>query len=144
MRIHPTISQLNGVVKVTLQSQFVGDATDADDQARIQAYGDPLVNLGGTFTDPLDPTFHFRTGSSLINVGITGELHNNPVRFMASLPSATIGAPNPVQEATVVVTNDPVRAVTLWTDLLAQRILDSFTVLRELPDPITSLPDSNV
>ena len=52
MKIHPVVIQQNGIVSVTMQALFVGGANDATGQQRIEAYGDPVVQLGGQFTDP--------------------------------------------------------------------------------------------
>jgi hypothetical protein len=52
MRIHPVITQQNGMILVSLQASFAGDATDSVDKANILAFGDPMVDLtGGTFVD---------------------------------------------------------------------------------------------
>ena len=50
MRIHPIVTQQNGMILVSLQASFVGDAMDSVDKANILAFGDPMVDLtGGTF-----------------------------------------------------------------------------------------------
>jgi hypothetical protein len=52
MKIHPNVTQQNGMILVSLQASFSGDPTDSVDKANILAFGDPMVNLtGGTFVD---------------------------------------------------------------------------------------------
>ena len=91
MRVHPQVSHQNGVVTVTMIASFIGDPTDADDQTRIQAYGDPSVNLVGLMTDPADPTFQFVFGAPELSVGITTQMQNYKARFMAVLPVNAYG-----------------------------------------------------
>jgi len=86
MRVHPTVVHLNGVVSVTMVASFIGDATDTGDQTRIQAYGDPSINLVGLMTDPADATFQFTFGATELFVGITTQMQNYTARFMAVLP----------------------------------------------------------
>jgi hypothetical protein len=52
MQITPKITQVQGMILVSLQASFVGGPTDAEDKANILAFGDPMVNLtGGLFVD---------------------------------------------------------------------------------------------
>jgi hypothetical protein len=144
MRIHPNVTQLNGVVTVSLQAQFVGEPTDTTDQVKIQAYGDPQVNLGGSFVDPDDPTFTFGTGASSVMVGVTEQMFTNPAQFRTSLPPAVVGKPLPVQGPLVVLTNDPVRAATIWKNEIVSRITLVIKNLRAQQTPLSSLPDASV
>ena len=144
MRIHPTINHIGGAVTVSLQAQFVGDATDTGDATKIKAYGDPKVDLGGSFTDPGDGTFAFSLGAASLMVGITQEMHNSTVQFLVALPKAEPGKPLPAQGPLQVITPDPVRAAQVWKNAVVARIGTSMTTLRALPSPLTTLPDSTI
>ena len=55
MDVHPVVGQNSGVITVTIQTFFNGQPSagqDSTDKALIAAFGDPLVNIAGTFTDP--------------------------------------------------------------------------------------------
>lgn len=144
MRVHPIYTHLSGVVTIALQAQFVGDPTDASDNTKIAAYGDVRVNLGGTFQDPDDSSFTFHTGSSLVMVGVTTEMHDYPVTFMTALPAAVPGKPIPSQGPLVVITPDPVRASAIWKNIVVGRITSGMTALRGKASPVSTLPDSTV
>ena len=144
MKIHPNVSHVSGVVTVILQAQFTGDSTDAADRTRIGAYGDPQVNLGGTFSDPSDTAFVFSSGSTAVNVGITTEMHNNNVQFMTTLPPAVPGKPAPAQGPLQIITPDPVRAAHIWKDVMIDRITQVLVNFRTLSAPLTNLPDSTI
>jgi hypothetical protein len=145
MQIHPVVQHLNGQVMVTLQPSFVGDADDVTDKARILAYGDPKVNLGGTFVDPLDNTFTFALGTPELYKGITTEISNFTAKFMTQLPVGTPGQPAPQQGVLDCITSDPVHAATSYSTVMSTRILDSLTILRaKTPPQLSSLPDSTV
>ena len=69
MRIHPVVTQQNGMILVQLQASFVGDALDGVDKANILAFGDPMVNLtGGMFVDNSTVA---AVAASLVHQGIT-------------------------------------------------------------------------
>lgn len=144
MRVHPIVTHVGGIVSVTLQSQFVAELTDTADQSKIQAYGDIQVNLGGTFADPNDASFKFSTGSSIVSVGVTTQMHDHPVQFQSSLPAAVPGKPTPSQGPLVVLTPDPVRAALIWKNAVVTRIDAAMTVLRGKASPLSTLPDSTV
>lgn len=145
MQIHPTVTHQNGIVSVQLTAKFVGDMTDATDQQRIAAYGDPFINLGGTFTDPDDNLFVFNTAASDYNVRLTTEMSTKIVRFLKSLPPTPPGQA-PIQLGSLdVVTTDPVRAATLYNTLVGNRIQTVVTALRTLtPTALTSLSNKTV
>jgi hypothetical protein len=86
MKVSSVLSQKNGIISVQMIASFVGDSTDASDQARIAAFGDPLVDLAGLFTDPNNNTFSFTFPVSQLFVGITTQMQNFPARFMVQLP----------------------------------------------------------
>lgn len=144
MQVHPTVTHQNGTVSVQLSAKFVGDLTDVDDQTRIAAYGDPLINLGGTFTDPLDNTFTFNTTSSDYYVKLTTEMSSKLVRFFKALPQAATGTTTSLAPLDVI-TSDPVKAATAYNTVVGNRIAAAMTILRAInPTSLTTLPDKTV
>jgi len=140
MQIHPIVQHLNSVVSVTLQAMYVGDVNDETDKARIAAYGDPKVNLAGTFVDPVGGEFTFTFPISEYSKGITTELAATPVRFMTQLPVG-VGTQLP----TDCITSDPVAAATAWVTVMESRIGIKMDLLRaKTPIQLTLLPDATV
>lgn len=155
-----------GIVSVVMQAEFVGDATDVTDQQRIAAYGDPKVNIAGTFTDPTDSTFQFTFPISEFYTGVTTDMMNHTVRFMTSLPVRQPSAQSwnpfaPTSQWNGAATNpqascngqgpldclvtDAVRAATIWAAAIDSRVQTLMTALRaKTPAQLTSLPDSTV
>jgi len=84
MNVHPIVQQLNGIVSVTIVTSFTGGVLDVTDKQRISAYGDPSINLAGTFTDPADSTFSFSFLSTSVTAGITTTIQNYTARFMTT------------------------------------------------------------
>lgn len=84
MKIHPVVQHLNGAVTVALQASFVGDNTDTTDKQRIGAYGDPLVNLVGTFSDTAKAAIGTITVSGLPTSTQTFVVGNQTFTFKAS------------------------------------------------------------
>ncbi len=145
MKIHPVVQHLNSIVSVTLQASFVGDPTDATDKQRIAAYGDPQVNLAGTFIDPVGGTFTFSFPVSEYYKGVTTGMASNPVRFMTQLPIGIPGQPAPTQGPLDCITSDPVLAATAWAAVMDTRISDALATLRAYtPAQLTTLPDATV
>lgn len=145
MKIHPVVQHLNSVVTVTLQASFVGDSTDATDKTRIAAYGDPQVNMAGTFVDPVGGTFTFSFPVSDYIKGVTTELASNAVRFMTQLPATVVGQAPAVQGALDCVTSDPILAATAWVSVMDTRIAAALATLRaKTPPQLTTLPDATV
>ncbi len=162
MKVHPIVIQQNGIVSVTMQAQFVGDPTDATDKQRIQAYGDPQVNLGGLFTDPANTAFSFTFPASELFVGITTQMNGFTARFMDALPSDSttippvngafvpgqwMGAPGqtPQQGPLDCITSGPIEAATVWAAAIQTRVSAAMTTLRATnPAALTSLPDLTV
>ena len=140
MKIHPQITHLNSVVTVTLVPQFIGDLTDDEDRLRISSYGDPLINLGGTFSDGATPApFVIQTTAPEIWVGLISGLQNKPVRFMSQITSGQL------QGALDVVTSDPVRAAQIYVPAIQARIAAVMSALRlKSPTKLTTLSDSTV
>jgi hypothetical protein len=142
MKIHPTVTHLNGIVSVSLSAVFDGAQTDADDQSRIQAYGDPKINLGGNFVDAADPTFTFSTPGSEVYAALTTEMQGMVARFMKVQPPAAAGQQPVVPGPLDVISMNPVRAATVWTTAIQSRIATAVGQLRQVQPPkLTSLPD---
>jgi hypothetical protein len=121
------------------------DVNDNTDRMHIAAYGDPRVNMAGTFTDPNDNSFAFQLGSQEFLRGVTTEMMNYPVRFMTQLPIAPAGTSPTVLGPLDCITSDPVKAATAWNLVMAERIGQAMGVLRaKEPPQLSSLPDSTV
>ena len=145
MLIHPLVQQLNSVVSVTMQASYTGDATDATDKQRIAAYGDPKINLGGSFTDPAIPAFTFNMLAGEYWKGITTEMGLHTARFMTQLPSPQHGQPMPKQLPLDCITSDPVHAATVWAAAMQALCGTSMTALRAVvPPQLSTLPDVHV
>lgn len=145
MKIHPVIQHLNSVVTVTLQASFVGDTNDITDKTRIAAYGDPKVNMAGTFVDPVGGIFTFSFPVSDYVKGVTTELASNSVRFMTQLPATMVGQSPAVQGTLDCVTSDPITAATAWVTVMDTRIVAAMAALRaKTPPQLTTLPDATV
>lgn len=146
MKIHPQVTHLNGVITVTLVPQFVQESTDADDAARISAYGEPRVNLGGSFSDGAIPTpFTFTTGHLEVWAGLMTSMPYRAARFMTQLPTPVAGEAIPVQGPLDVITNDPVKAATVYATAIQARVAAVMTALRtKTPAKLTTLSDLTV
>jgi hypothetical protein len=159
MLIHPALNHVGGVVTVSLQAQFVGDPTDNLDLARIQAYGDPTIDLGGTFIDPTDSTFKFVLSHSGCSfpVKLTTEMHQFTIQFMRNAPEVAPACNRlpwidpqldpfhkPVQGPLQVFTPDPARAAAVWREVIVTRISNTMSTFRALPDPAFGLPDVTI
>jgi hypothetical protein len=132
MQIHPQVSQANGIISVKLIASFVGDATDAEDTANIAAFGDPQVNLAGTFADPNNLAFTFLFPATDIYVGITTQMAGRVARFMLALPRA--GNPNqpaPIQGELDCITTNPSEAAEAWYTVMCTRIQQQMNILRQ-------------
>ena len=146
MQLVPQVTHLDGIVTVAIACDFIGSPLDSDDQARIQAYGDPLLNLGGNFTDPGDPNFFFQTASLEHYVKLTTEMRGFPARFMVNPPKARPGERSTFVAGPLdVITSDPVRAATLWAMAIQERCNTVILSLRQkTPVRLTSLPPRTV
>jgi hypothetical protein len=132
MRLHPQITQANGIIKVRLTATFVGDPTDANDKALIAAFGDPQVNLAGTFSDPLNPAFTFLFPATDLLVGITTQMSSQGAQFMVALPCGqNPNQPAPIQGALDCVTQNPSEAAEAWYSVMTSRIQQSMNILRQ-------------
>lgn len=137
MVIHPQVSHLNGIILVTLVAKFTGESTDETDRQRISSYGDPLINLGGTF---VDGEFTFSTGAPEVWANLTTDMHKHPVRFMTQLPEGetSLGALD-------VLTANPVHAAETYVPTIGTRIALAMTQLRaKTPAKLVSLSDTTV
>jgi hypothetical protein len=157
MKVTSVLTQANGIIKVQMIASFVGDSTDAGDQARIAAFGDPLVNLSGVFTDPNNPQFSFTFPDSQFFVGITTMMQNFPARFMIQLPVEPFPGehfnpfglsqswnpfapgicrndhfPHLRQGALDSVNTNPSEAASVWIAQIETRITTAMTALRAL------------
>jgi hypothetical protein len=148
MKIHAVVSQANGVISVTLQALFVGDPTDASDKAKIAAFGDPQVNIAGTFADPQNPSFTFQFPLTEQWVGVTTQMSSFTARFMEALPGP--GNPNqpaPIQGPLDCVTINPSEAATAWANILMMpgsgRIAQAMMQLRSQM-LVPTIPDTTV
>lgn len=119
MKINAIVTQANGIISVTLQATFVGDATDASDKQKIAAFGDPQINIAGTFTDPNNPTFTFQFPTTELWVGITTQLSSQVARFMEALPGTqNPNMPAPIQGPMDCVTTNPSEAASAWANII--------------------------
>jgi hypothetical protein len=142
MKVNAIVSQANGVISVILQATFVGDQTDMSDKQRIAAFGDPVVNIAGSFTDPSNPSFVFQFPTTEMWVGVTTQLSSQVVRFMEALPQAqNPNQPAPIQGPLDCVTLNPSEAATSWASILMAsgtgRIAQAMQQLRsQTPVPV--------
>jgi hypothetical protein len=119
MQIRANTSQANGVISVTLTALFVGDPTDQSDKQKIAAFGDPVVNIAGTFVDPMNPSFTFAFPTTEMWVGVTTQLSSQTVRFMEALPSiVNPNQPAPIQGPLDCVTINPSEAAVAWANIM--------------------------
>jgi|ERR1035437_8710346 hypothetical protein len=135
MKVHAIISQSNGVISITLQALFVGDQQDASDKQKIAAFGDPMVNIAGTFTDPSNTSFVFAFPTTELWVGITTQMSSYTARFMVALPSVqNPNQPSPVQGPLDCVTPNPSEACQAWANIITSagtgRIAQAMSTLR--------------
>ena len=144
MRIHTVVSQVGGVISLRLQAQFVGDTNDATDKSLIAAFGDPQVNIAGSFVDPSDSTFTFQMPTTEKYVGVTTQMGSNTANFMVALPQAS--NPNqvaPIQGPLDVINPNPSRAAEVWQTVVVNRITQVMATLRAQV-PVPSIADVTV
>ena len=144
MKIHAVTTQANGIISVVIQASFVGDPSDATDKQKIAAFGDPLVNIAGTFADPQQPSFTFQFPTTEKFVGITTQLASQTANFMLALPAQ--GNPNqpaPIQGPMDCVTTNPSEAASAWYAVVVGRIQQAMQALRA-KFLVPTLPDYTV
>jgi hypothetical protein len=131
MKVHTIVSQANGIISVTLQAMFIGDSTDATDKALMAAFGDPEVNIAGSFTDPNNTSFTFQMPTTEKFVGVTTQLSAQTARFMLALPaSSNPNQPSPIQGPLDVITANPSAAAQAWQTVIVGRIRQAMQTLR--------------
>src|SRR5271170_7239842 len=126
MFIHTIIGQNNGIITVVMQASFNGQPSpqqDATDQAKISAFGDPPINIAGSFTDPNNNQFTFQFPQTELWVGVTSELSSQTARFYVALPSTTVpGQVPPIQGPLDCITPNPSEAAAAWVSVITSRI----------------------
>jgi hypothetical protein len=131
MKVQAVVTQANGIISMQIQALFVGDMTDATDKALIAAFGDPEVNIAGTFTDPNNPAFTFQFPTTQNYVGITTQLSSQTARFMLALPQAqNPNQPAPIQGPMDCITTNPSEAAVAWFNVIVAGIRQSMMALR--------------
>jgi len=130
MQLHTVVTQANGIISLTIQPSFVGDMTDAQDKALIAAFGDPTVNIAGTFTDPTNTNFTFQFPTTEQYVGVTTQLSTQTVGFMLALPSGPPNQPAPSQGELQCITPNPSEAAVAWQSVVVARISQAMQALR--------------
>jgi hypothetical protein len=143
MKIHTVVTQASGAIIVTIQPSFVGDMTDANDKALIAAFGDPQVNIAGTFVDPNNTDFTFQFPTTENYVGVTTQLSSQQAIFMLALPSGPPNMPAPIQSAMACITPNPSEAATAWQSVVVTRISAALSALRS-KTLVPTIPDVTV
>jgi hypothetical protein len=105
--------------------------TDSTDKASIAAFGDPEINIAGSFTDPLNPAFTFQFPTTQLYVGVTTALSSQVARFMLALPMAqNPNQPAPIQGPMDCITQNPSEAATAWFSIMVTSIRQAMSALR--------------
>lgn len=131
MKVNAVVTQANGIISVKIQTVFVGDMTDGQDRALIAAFGDPEVNIAGSFTDPNNTAFTFQFPTTQNYVGITTQLSGQVANFMFALPNAqNPNQPAPIQGPMDCVTTNPSEAAVAWFNVVVTGIQSAMTALR--------------
>jgi hypothetical protein len=116
MKIHPVVTQTNGMILVQLQTSFVGEVNDAIDQANALAFGDPLVNLtGGNFVDAT-PTAAASATAALQGITFATELQGTGAN-QVTIKFVSVGV---ADASAIAVTGDAI-TVDITTELAATR-----------------------
>lgn len=147
MLVHTVVGQNSGAITITIQATFNGQPspqTDNVDRSKIAAFGDPKVNIAGTFTDPNNNQFTFSFPQTEQFVGVTTELSSYTAQFMVNLPTITAPGQVPVTQGPLVcLTPNPAEAATAYVSVITSRISQAMMNLRQqmlLP----TIPDSTV
>jgi hypothetical protein len=131
MKINPVVTQANGIIQLRIQATFVGDMTDPTDKALIGAFGDPEVNIAGSFTDPNNTVFTFQFPTTQSYVGITTQLSSQVIQFMTALPGPqNPNQPAPIQGAMDCITTNPSEAATAYFNVVVSGIRSAMATLR--------------
>ena len=143
MKIHANVTQANGAINIILQPSFVGDLTDTNDKQLIAAFGDPEVNIAGSFTDPSNTSFTFQFPTTENYVGITTQLSSQVASFTVALPSGPPYQPAPIQGAMMCITPNPSEAAQVWVSVVESRIQQAMMALRS-KTLLPTIPDITV
>jgi hypothetical protein len=145
MKIHTVVTQANGIISLVIQPSFVGDMTDGNDKALIAAFGDPQVNIAGSYTDTggSPPPFFFQFPTSEMYVGITTQLSSQVAQFTLALPSGPPNQPAPIQGPMMCITPNPSLAAQVWQTTVVSRITQAFASLRN-QTLVPSIPNVTV
>lgn len=131
MKVQAAVTQANGIISLVIQCLFVGDMTDGTDKALIAAFGDPEINIAGTFTDPNNPAFTFQFPTTQLYVGITTQLSSQTARFMLALPQQqNPNMPAPIQGPMDCITTNPSEAAQAWFNIMVAAIRQVMMQLR--------------
>lgn len=134
MLVHAIVGQNTGMITVVIQCSFNSSPSpqqDATDTQKIGAFGDPEINIAGTFTDPNNNQFTFQFPQTEQWVGITTTLSSQTARFYTALPATTApGQVPPVQGALDCITPNPSEAATAWVSVITSRIQQAMMALR--------------
>jgi hypothetical protein len=147
MLVHSIVGQNQGMITVTIQASFNGQPSpqqDATDTQKIGAFGDPQINIAGSFTDPSNNQFTFQFPQTEQWVGVTTELSSCQARFYIALPATTApGQQIPVQGPLDCITPNPSEAATAWVAVITSRIQQAMMALRlKMLTPV--IPDTIV
>jgi hypothetical protein len=147
MLVHAIVGQNQGMITVTIQCSFNGQPSpqqDAIDSQKIGAFGDPKINIAGSFIDPNNNTFTFQFPETENWQGITTTLSSNTARFYVALPATTApGQQVPVQGPLDCITPNPSEAATAWVSVITSRITQAMLALRlKMLTPV--IPDTIV
>ncbi len=147
MLVHTIVTQTAGIIQVVIQCSFNGNPSpqqDATDKAKIGAFGDPDINIAGSFTDPNNNQFTFQFPTTELWVGVTTELSSQTARFYVALPNTTApGQVPPVQGPMDCITNNPSEAAQAWVTVVTSRISQAMMNLRQQTLPPV-IPDTVV
>lgn len=134
MLVHTIVTQANGVISVVMQCSFNGQPSpqqDIADKQKIGAFGDPDVNIAGSFTDPNNNQFTFQFPTTELWVGVTSELSSHTARFYVALPATTVpGQVPPIQGPLDCITPNPSEAASAWVEVVTGRIQQAMQNLR--------------
>jgi hypothetical protein len=147
MLVHTIIGQNNGIITVVMQASFNGQPSQQQDQtdtAKIGAFGDPPINIAGSFTDPNNNQFTFQFPLTEDWVGVTTELSSQTARFYVALPATTVpGQVPPVQGPLDCITPNPSEAAAAWVNVITGRIKQAMQQLR-MQQLVPVIPDTIV
>lgn len=135
MLVHTVIGQNNGVISVKIQCTFNNQPSQQQDQLdrqKIAAFGDPVVNIAGSFTDPSNNQFTFQFPTTELFLGVTTQLGSQQANFYIALPPPTSpGQQPPTQGPLDCITPNPSEAAEAWVAVVTNRIQQAMQSLRQ-------------